>query len=125
MKDLNDLKDINDLTEDEQIKLVSSNFGWDIKYIKTPSEKVQLAAVIENINVIRYIDNPSEKAQLVLAKCFPEHIDLIKDPFESVQLEAAKNLSNYNIDNYVEQYITAPKAKELYYKLRKVNKVIK
>ena len=39
---------------------IVKRFGRAIKYIKNPSEEVQLAAVKKNGSAIRFIKNPSE-----------------------------------------------------------------
>jgi hypothetical protein len=39
-------------------------YGYSIKYMKNPSERVQLAAVKQNAYAIEYIKNPSERVQL-------------------------------------------------------------
>ena len=63
--------------------------GYDvIKYIKNPSEAVQLAAVKHNGYIINYIKNPSEDVQLAAIKRYGHHIQYIKNPSEAVQLAA-------------------------------------
>ena len=48
----------------EQVQLEAIRNGADIKYIEEPFEKVQLEAVRNNGCVIYYINNPSERVQL-------------------------------------------------------------
>lgn len=91
-----------------QIETVRRN-AFNIEFIKEPSEELKLLAVKQNWYAIKYIKNPSE----------------------IVQLEAVKNYySNYNkySDFYykrAEGYITSPKAKELYNKLKKMKEITK
>jgi len=51
---------INDMTKEEQIKVVSSN-PFVIQYIKNPSEAVQLIAVKQNVWLIIHIMNPTKE----------------------------------------------------------------
>jgi len=46
------------------VQLASRQEEWFIKYIKNPSEEVQLAAIGEDAFAIQWIENPSEKVQL-------------------------------------------------------------
>jgi predicted AAA+ superfamily ATPase len=50
-----------------QLKMVENN-GLNIKYIASPSEKVQLAAIRDNGLAIQYIKNPSRKAKQAALK---------------------------------------------------------
>ena len=43
-----------------QLEAVRQN-GYNIEYLKNPSEEVQLEAVKQNIDVIKHIQNPTEK----------------------------------------------------------------
>jgi hypothetical protein len=73
--------------------------------VNNPSINVQLAAVNKNVYTIAYIANPSEEAQI-----------------------SAVNFFDYNDANdvaYFVKYITSQKAMDLYYKLKKVNSIIK
>jgi hypothetical protein len=51
------------LSEKEYLNIVNKN-GNLIKYIKNPTENIQLAAVINKVLAIQYIDNPTEATQL-------------------------------------------------------------
>ena len=100
---------INDLSLDEQLKIVKEDFcninyfknvseklqlaivkqnGYAIREIENPSEQVQLEAVRENGLVIQYIDRPSEKLQLIAVRENGLAIEYINNPSERVQLEA-------------------------------------
>jgi hypothetical protein len=95
------------LSEDEQIKYVSS-WGEYIIYIKNPSEKVQLYAVKYGMARIEFIQNPTEKVQIEYIKSF--------------------YYNEYFYDDYdyvINNYITSTKAKELYNKLKTVSRIIK
>jgi len=51
---------INDMSEEEQIKAVSFN-SYNIRLINDPSERVQLTAIKTNVfNAIPYIENPTK-----------------------------------------------------------------
>ena len=80
-----------------------------IRVIDNPSEKVQLAAVNQNGNVIGYIIEkgiiPSEKVQLAAVNQNGWAIEFIKNPSEKVQL-AAVNKSSFAI-----KYIDNPSEK--------------
>src|SRR5574344_1845703 len=60
----NKLKFIKNPSEEVQLEAVKQN-GLAIQYIVNPSEEVQLEAVKQNGLAIQYIDNPSEEAQLL------------------------------------------------------------
>ena len=73
----------------EKVKLAAIRHEpWDIEYIENPSEELQLEAVGKNIFSIRYIKNPTEKVQLkAMEKCV-EIIADIRNPTITVQKEA-------------------------------------
>lgn len=54
-------------TEEEALQLVKF-YGENIKFIKDPSEAVQIESLNTNVNAIQYIENPSEKIQLMVVK---------------------------------------------------------
>jgi len=55
--------DYNNMSEQEQIEVVSRN-GILIQHIKNPSLEVQLTAVSQNGSAIRFVKNPSEQVQI-------------------------------------------------------------
>ena len=81
------------MSEEEKLEVVKKE-GFNIQYIKNPSEKIQLEAVRQfgdNIQYnIQYIENPTEKVQLKAVKQDSFSIQYIKNPSEKVQLEAVK-----------------------------------
>lgn len=97
------MTDYNSLSEEDQLKLIKKDY-WLIKYINNPTEAVQLAS----IKILGYI------------------IEVIKNPTEVTQIEAVKNLDYYDDieDIFVNKYIKSDKAKELYYKLKKMKVII-
>lgn len=103
---------INNLSEDEQIKLINKEGTYLIDFIKNPSEKVKLAIVkkngysiwvfgvpfeiLGNGYVQDYIcsdkyNDPSEEIQIAAVKNIGYAIKYIKNPSEIVKLEAIKN----------------------------------
>ena len=56
---------LNTKTYEEQKDAIRRN-GWNIEYIKNPSEELQKLAVQQNGLNIRYIENPSSLANLTL-----------------------------------------------------------
>ena len=59
--------------------------GYIIKYIKNPSEEIQIEAVRKNGYAIRFIKNPSEEIQIEAVKENGYAIEYIKNPTEKVQ----------------------------------------
>jgi hypothetical protein len=100
---------INNLSEEEQLEHIKY-FPYYIEFIKNPSDNLKLAAVnvCSHGYVIKYIKNPSEELQLAAVNNFH---------YEGSDEE--------NYDLFVKQYITSKQASDLYYKLKKVNKIIK
>ncbi|WP_406853338.1 hypothetical protein WEU32_06795 [Brevundimonas sp. BH3] len=94
------MEDINELSEAEQIELVSNqprrpSDGYHIgSYyfgeIKNPSEAVQIAAVTERVVALNFIDRPSEKVQLAAVNADPRAFKLIRYPTKKVQFIAVK-----------------------------------
>lgn len=81
----------------EEVQLIAvKGYGQAIEDIKDPSEIVQLEAVKKYSFAINYIKNPSELVQLESIKEDIYLIEYIKNPSELVQLEVVKN---YNIDD--------------------------
>ena len=88
-----------------QLEAVNSNSSTDgnaIKYIKNPSEAVQIAAVKYNGPAIQYIENPSEAVQIAAVKKNGLAIQYIKNPSEAVQIAAV------NQNSGVIKFITNP-----------------
>jgi hypothetical protein len=69
---------------EQYVKSISNG----IKYVKHPSEQLQLAAVGSNANAIQYIKNPSEQVQQLAIDKSPSNIKYIKQPSETIQLAA-------------------------------------
>ncbi len=61
-----------------------------IKFIKKPSEELQMNVVCINPQNIEYISNPTKKVQLCAVGKNPKVIQYIKNPEKDVQLEAFK-----------------------------------
>ena len=78
---------IDSQPEDVQIIAVGRYYDY-IKYIKNPSDAVQLEAVLNNGLAIQYIKNPSEAVQLVAVLSNWESIQYIDEPSEAVKAEA-------------------------------------
>lgn len=100
-----DIKDINTLPEETQITIVK-DYGGNVRHIKNPSEKVQLAAVRNPsflANGIDGIKNPSEKIQLEAINYVDNVKELlrgIKNPTVKVIITAIKKGGN-NVLTYV------------------------
>jgi len=60
--------------------------GTAIKYIKNPSEAMQMAAIKQDVRAIKYIKNPSEAMQMAAIKQGGYAIRYIKNPSEAVQM---------------------------------------
>lgn len=56
------IKFIKNPSEQLQLKMVQRN-GCNIKYIKDPSENIQLTAILQNSKAINYINNPTKNAK--------------------------------------------------------------
>jgi hypothetical protein len=59
------MKDINDMTEEQQIKKVRKN-PFLIADIKNPSKSLQLEAIKQNKYAIKEIKNPCEEAKILV-----------------------------------------------------------
>jgi hypothetical protein len=90
-----DLNDPNTWPEEKQIDYVQKKHD-NIKNIKNPSERVQLAAVQRNGVAIYYIKKPSEKIQLAAVQQNPYAIKYIENPSEIVQLAAIQQKGHGN-----------------------------
>jgi hypothetical protein len=88
--------------EKERCMLAVRQDGNTIRFIKDPSETVQLEAVRQNGDAIQFIEDPSEAVQLEAVRRNGSAIQFIKDPSEAVQLEAVSQ----NV--YTIQYIKDP-----------------
>ena len=111
---------IDNPTEEEQLKAVGFNFGRALQYIKNPSEKVQMYAILHSPDNIRYIKNPSEEIQLKAIELNPCDIMHIKNPCEQAQIEAVKYSSSniMYIENPSEQIqlkVVKKDGKNIYY----------
>ena len=108
MKKLKELlyKDfLNIIDEETQINIISIqeyDMGSDLRYIKKPSEAVQLLAIGYYPHEIEYIKNPSKKVQLKAVQEDPSSIEYIKNPSEEVQLKAIQG------DSFSIEYIKNP-----------------
>jgi len=92
------MKNINDMTEEEQINDVSVD-PYVIRYIQNPSEAVQLIAVKQNGSLIYFINDPSEEVQLAAVGQHGYVIHLIKNPSKDVLITALlKLLQGGNIE---------------------------
>jgi hypothetical protein len=79
------------LPEDQQIDAVDKN-PFDIQYIYSPSEPVQLAAVDASRGaVLRIIRNQTEAAQWRALHYHCELLEAIRDPSEEMAIFAIKN----------------------------------
>jgi len=102
--------------------LSESNIDWDnlddetligyvkenpdnIKYIKNPSQEVQLAALRRKPQIIQFIAFPSEKFQLYVVRLSPGYIRYINEPTDNVIIEAFKK------DNSILEEIPYPSEK--------------
>ena len=83
------IKYIKNPSEAVQLAAVTEN-GNSIGFLKNPSEAVQVAAMNENIYAIQYIKNPKEFLQLLAVNHDGFCIQYIKNPSEQIQLEAVK-----------------------------------
>jgi hypothetical protein len=113
---------INNLSENVKFRIVEKNV-FIIEFIDNPSYKVQSAFINSNPYNIRFLKKPTEKIQLLAVRKYGEVIKCIDNPSEKVQLEAVRSLEYF--DYIFIEIFTSPKAKELYYKLKKVHGVIK
>lgn len=116
--DENIVATLNSLDDENIFKLLNKFYYTRLisemfKYIKQPSERLQLRVVKKRGRAIRNIQNPSEKVQLAAVKTNYDCIEFIKNPSEKVQLIAIKKnyKSFYLIKNPTE------KAKKLFHKL--------
>ena len=90
----------------DKVKLATvKHNGNIIKLIENPTEEMKLIAVKEDGNAIQYIDNPTEEMQLIAVRDRYYYFRHIKNPSEQVQLEAVKQHGGnlYYIKNPSEQ----------------------
>lgn len=92
-------KDYKELYED--IINILKNDGYDIKYIKNPTEEMKLTAVKEDPYAIKYIDNPSEEVQILAVMEEESVIRYIKKPTDKVK-ELARKIEEQN--DYKKKY---------------------
>ena len=96
------IKYIKDPSEAVQLAAIECSWGDVIRYIKNPSEKAQLAAVEKNDWFIKYPKNPSEAVKLAAVKTTGDAIEYIENPSEAVKLAAVKR------DHHAIRYIENP-----------------
>ena len=89
--------------ETYNIKMISGEPST-IKYIKNPSEQLQISAVRNNGHLIEFIKNPSKEVQLASVKNNGYSIEYIENPSEEVQLSAVLR-SPYSIEHIIEKGI--------------------
>lgn len=172
------MKNINELSEEEQIEIVGLNWV-EIVYIKNPSKEVEINAVRNldyNFNWDIFINNRIKSKEAIelynrlkngkkdnkmksivdidklvelihkggspynnIIKYMPEdikmglikksghYITLMGDESEEIQIAAARNMLYYDglYDNMVDRYIKNIKAKDIYYKMKKVYGVMR
>ena len=94
----NELRDLNDGTEEEQIDFVKS-YPESIQEIIDPSEAVQLAAVEEDGTAIQYIDGPSEAVELAAVNQDSYAIKYIYFPSDELKLIAL--IDNPDLKNII------------------------
>jgi hypothetical protein len=102
-------------TESGQIEAVSF-FGYNIRFIKNPSQRVNLLAVQQNGRAIHYINEPNELIQMSAIKNNPYAIYDIANPTKSVEEESMK----YDIS--IREYISNKKQKNSFKTKEKVAK---
>ena len=84
--------------------------NYAIKYIKNPSEKVQLEAIKENYDAIRYIKNPSYKIELEAIKENESAINFIQDLDEEKMVSFLKQ--NILVIKYLYKKLSIEKIEE-------------
>jgi len=98
ISDIYENENINDMTEDEQIKTITRDSN-QFHLIENPSKRVQLAAVKHDAYLIRYIKNPSKAVQIAAVEKNPEIIDqYILNPCKEAILIADELLSSNRFD---------------------------
>jgi len=83
------------------LKAIKESFGDCFRYIKDPSLIIMKAAINQNAYNIKYIKNPSEELQLLALKIVDgveDILQMIENPTEKVMLKAIKD----NFYNYLE-----------------------
>jgi hypothetical protein len=90
---------------DQELEDYVKSVTHGIKYVKQPSEELQLAAVGSNANSIQHIKNPTERVQLLAITKVPSTIKYITNPSEAIQLAAVAKaaISIQHIDNPTEK----------------------
>lgn len=83
------IKFIKDPSEELQIESVTRG-SYSIKFIKNPCDKAVMLAIKGDPGLIKHIKSPSEEAQLAVVKYSPYYIRWIEKPSEKVQLEAVR-----------------------------------
>lgn len=120
------MKDINNLSEEEQVELVRTDYEF-MTYIT--NQKVQIECIKMDPQLILWIKDPEESLQIQFVNHYPFFIRYINNPSEKVQIETVKsfdyNINKITLDKLVNQYILSYKAKEIYYKIIKIKNIIK
>jgi hypothetical protein len=90
---------------DQELEDYVKSLPNNIKYVKKPTEELQLAAVGSNANSIQHIKNPTERVQLLAITKVPSTIKYITNPSEAIQLAAVAKaaISIQHIDNPTEK----------------------
>jgi len=83
------LKEIEDLTKEEQLKIIKEK-PWLIEYIKHPCKEAIELSVKKDGENIKYIKKPSNELILLALKDDENNIRYIKNPTEKQQFEALK-----------------------------------
>lgn len=102
---------LSSYSDEQKIDYLKKYGTEHIKYMENPSDKVQMYAVSNNVNVIKdiedpceeaqlraisngggsyiqYIENPTPKAQLAAVEIYPSSIKLIKNPTKEAVMAA-------------------------------------
>lgn len=112
------LKEIEDLTKEDQLKIIKEK-SWLIEYIKHPCKEAIELSVKKDGKNIKYIKKPSNELILLALKDDENNIRYIKDPTEKQQFEALKK----DCDNF--SYIKNPTKKVINYCVKKDPRNIK
>jgi hypothetical protein len=118
------MKDINDLSEGEQLNFIKNNFFFSkrYKYGFTKITNDDIIVVGEYyVSLNRNCICNSKCSQLPLF-----FIRYIENPSEEIQKEIIRSLDYNKYYSYeIARYIKAPKARELFNKLKKAHELIK
>jgi hypothetical protein len=94
-KPITETLDFDSMSEEEQIRKVFATYGYAIRSIRNPSERVQLAAVQLNGFLIQFIYQkgiePSEQVKRAALEYNGNAIAYITNPSEELQIIAVRN----------------------------------